>query len=151
LASEAQIETSDIRRTNGRVDEISLRDVTAVIAVGGPISFLVSFSLDRSLLDAMFAVYTSDIDIAEDEREEFACETVGEIVNLIMGQTTTDLQIAGAVLSVSPPIVFADTRQVRRPKRAIFNSAIISTPQGSLQVCVIGPPELFDPHLNVVD
>lgn len=151
LISQTGVAVEDIERAVGQVEQIGLRDFTAVIAVGGPVSFLVSFSLDRPLLEVMFMKFTEGLDIAEEEYDEFRTETLGEIVNLIMGQTTTDLGTAGAVLSVSPPIVFTGTRQIRRPRSAEFSSAFLNTKEGVLQVSVIGPPELFDSYLNEVD
>ena len=151
LRTETAMSVDDINRNDDFVERISLRDITAVIAVGGPMSFLVAFSLDVTVLDKMFRNYTSGLEISEDEVDEYRHETLGDIINLVLGRVTTDLRVAGAVLTVSPPIVFADSRQIRRPKRALFSAASLITPNGILQISVIGPPELFDRHLNVVE
>lgn len=149
LASQVEMHVGETQLVGDLVDRIDLRDVTAVIAVGGPMSFLVAFSLDRPLLDTMFRHYTSGIDVEDDEIDDYRHETIGDVVNLVMGQVTTDLEVAGAILNVSPPIVFAESRQVRRPRKARFAAARLVAPDGVIDVSVIGPRELFDQKLNV--
>lgn len=151
LPSETCVTVEAIHRHGALVERINLRDVTAVIAVGGPLSFLVVFSVDFLVLDTMFKNYTAGIEVADDEADEFRQETLGDSVNLIMGKVTTDIEVAGAILTVSPPIIFEGSREIRRPKKALFSAASLLAKEGSIEVSVIGPPELFYKHLNTVE
>lgn len=150
IASETGVAVDQVVHADGPVDSLVLRKVTAVIAVGGPISFLAAFSFDQNLLDTLFERYTSDIEVTEDERFEFMHATAGDLVNLIMGQATADLELAEVVISISPPVVFEDARRIGRSKDARFRSATMKTAEGAMDVNVIGPTELFDSHLNYV-
>ncbi len=129
---------------------ITLRDVTAIVGTGGPVSLLIAFSFDRSLAEYLFHVATEGMALSEQERDTFARDAVGDAVNIILGQSTADLAEAGNDMVLSPPIIIEGRRSVFRPKTATFASMSLVTNHGVVDLDFVGPKELFDNKLNVL-
>lgn len=148
LALEAVISVTEAAPFACDVDELQLHDLTAIAGLGGAVNVLVGFSFERSLLDAVYARMTADIDVPAGEEALYLRETAAETVNLILGLSTADLGTLDMAVVLSPPVILEDARSVYRPKKAVFASMRIHTERGFLDVSVVGPRELFDEHLN---
>ena len=148
LHSEAAVEVLGAETFDSDVSELQLHDLTAIAGLGGPISLLIAFSFERSLIEAIYQRFTADIGVPEGEEALYRRETAAEIVNTVLGQCTGDFRGIEQSIALSPPVIMEDARCIHRPKSAVFASMRVRTVQGVVTVSLVGPRELFDDHLN---
>ncbi|EME67639.1 response regulator [Paramagnetospirillum caucaseum] len=151
LQDEIGLKVSRAKPRTGNVDALQLRDITAVVCTDGPVKLLIAFSFQRGLLEHMREVVTADLDVRPEERELFLRETAAETINSILGHATADLAEEGNDMRLSPPIVLDEEKNILRPKKAIFTSIQMATNRGTLDLNLIGPAEMFDQNLNILD
>lgn len=151
LQEEIGLKVERAKPRTGNVDSLRLRDITAVVSTDGPIRLLISFSFQRPLLEHIRETVTSGITVAPHERELFLRETAAETVNFILGHATADLAEEGNDMLLTPPTVIDEERNILRPKKAIFTSIEMATIHGGLDINFVGPSELFDQSLNVLN
>lgn len=135
----------------GTIDSLNLRGVTAVVCAGGPVRLMIAFSFDRALLVWLRNLAIRDIEVGLHERELFLRETAAETTNFILGHATADLAEEGNDVTLSPPVIINEGRRIYRPKKAMFASIELSTVYGIVDIDFIGPMELFDQRLNVLN
>lgn len=148
LEAEAPITVECAEAVRFDVKKLQLHDITAIAGLGGPISLLIAFSFERSLLDAIYAAIVADIHVPEDEIELHVRDAAAEIVNTVLGLCTGDFHNIERSISLSPPVVIEDARCIHRPKNAVFASMRIRTDHGGVGVGLVGPRDLFDDYLN---
>lgn len=148
LSAEAVISVDGAETFDCDVMKLQLHDMTVIAGLGGPISLLIAFSFDSSLVDALYHRVTADIEVPPGEEDLYKRETAAEIVNTILGLCTCDFQNIEESIALSPPVIIEDARCIHRPKNAVFASMRIRTEKGIVSVSFIGPRELFDDHLN---
>ncbi len=148
LQAEAVLAVEGAETFECDVEKLQLHDLTAIAGLGGPISLLIAFSFERSLLDVIFAKVTADIEIPEGEKPLYLRETAAEIVNTILGLCTADFQNIEQTIALSPPVILEDARCIHRPRNAVFASMRVRTEKGVVTVSFVGPRELFDEYLN---
>ncbi len=127
----------------GTVMVMGLRQVTVIIGLGGAVNVLVSFSFDARLMDHLFAAFTADIQVPEDETELYTHESASEIANTILGHCTSDLAQSGQKITMSPPIIVRDGKTIQRDKNAVFASLCVTTEQGELDISFVGARRMF--------
>jgi hypothetical protein len=148
LSAEAVIAVEGAENFDLNVKKLHLHNLTVIAGLGGPISLLIAFSFEESLVDALFTRIAADIEIPPGEEDLYRRETAAEIVNTILGLCTSDFQSIEESIALSPPVVVEDARCIHRPKNAVFASMRIRTERGILSVSFVGPREMFDDHLN---
>ena len=132
------------------VQKLDLRHLTAILSATGQLKLYLAYSFDAPLIEAAFAAYTADLDIAEDEREDAIQETAGDIINIIVGNALADVANNGPSITLSPPIILTEAKSVMRHRGAKFASAELTAETGALAIHLIGPGELFDDALEYV-
>ncbi|UJX41038.1 chemotaxis protein CheX [Desulfovibrio sp. JY] len=132
------------------VQKLDLKSITAIMSATGALKLYLAYSFDAPLIDAAFAAYTADLDIAEDEREDAVQETAGDIINIIVGNALADLAATGPTIALSPPIVLTEAKSVMRHRGAKFASAELHADAGQMSIHLIGPGELFNDVLEYV-
>lgn len=132
------------------VQKLDLRTITAIMSAAGQLKLYLAYSFDAALLDAAFAAYTEDLDIAPEEREDAIQETAGDIINIIVGNALADVAATGPSIVLSPPIILTEAKSVMRHRAAKFASAELAAEAGRLSIHLIGPGELFDDSLDYV-
>ncbi len=143
-AAPCKFELSDVQR-------LDLRHLTALMVVEGGYNTYLAFSFDEPLILTLFERYTADIEVKEEEVEEFVEETAADIINIITGNITEHLAEGDRVVRLSPPVVFTRAKRVARYKDAQFFTVDLCSEYGVMSVFCIGPHELFDSQLNYVD
>ncbi len=133
----------------GEINELKLRNLTAVIGMSGPVSALVAFSFDLALADHLLAIETEGLDIPADEKDFYRLDMIAETVNIVLGHCTKSLAKLGYPVGLSPPIVLEDAGKLRRPKGAVFSSISHNTSYGVLDVIFITPPDLYGENLSI--
>jgi CheY-like chemotaxis protein/CheY-specific phosphatase CheX len=151
LQEEIGLKVNRAKPRIGNVDSLQLRDVTAVVCTDGPVKLHIAFSFQRRLLEHLREKVTANLDIQAEEQELFLRETAAETLNFILGHATADLAEDGNDMRLSPPAVLDEERNIPRPKKAIFTSIEMATDHGTLDINFIGPSELFDQKLNLID
>jgi len=109
-----------------------------------------SLTVLKKLIRYIFKIYTQEIDIPADEQDHYEAETAGDIINIIVGNATQDLSPAGPLITLSPPIIITEAKQIVRAKNAQFFTVKMSTDEGVFNIFFIAPKELFDENLNYV-
>lgn len=132
------------------VHKLDLKPLTAIMSATGSLKLYLAYSFDTALIEAAFAAYAADLDIAEDERDDAIQETAGDIINIIVGNALADLAATGPVITLSPPIILTEAKSVMRHRGARFVSANLETAVGQCGIHLIGPGELFDDTLEYV-
>ena len=132
------------------VHKLDLRRITAIMSATSSLKLYLAYSFDAPLIEAAFAAYTADLDIAEDERDDAIQETAGDIINIIVGNALADVAATGRAIALSPPIILTEAKSVMRHRGAKFASAELAAQAGSLAIHLIGPGELFDDALEYV-
>jgi CheY-like chemotaxis protein/CheY-specific phosphatase CheX len=151
LQEEIGLTVTRARPRTGNMETLRLRDITAVACTDGPVKLIIAFSFQRPLLEHIREVVTAAIDVRPEERELFLRETAAETVNFILGHATADLAEEGNDVLLTPPVILDGERDIPRPRRAIFTSIEMPTSHGTLEIDFVGPPELFDHRLNILD
>lgn len=150
LAEEVDITVENTSFHLEDVNRLQLKHLTSLLSVGGNINMYLVFSFDEKLMNRIFEVYTDDLEIEEDELEEYIEETAGDVINIIVGNATSALQSDGVVIQLSPPVILTEAKKIARQKDACFYMADMTTPYGEMTVFCAGPRKLLDEQLNYV-
>ena len=150
LSRDLKIECFPTIGTSGSVDLLALRDLTVIVGVGGGIGLLVALSFPKRLVDLLFDRLAGGINMPAHEKELYRRDAAAETANVILGHCTADLETYGQPISISPPVVLGEEKQIQRARNAVLYRTAIVTDFGNLDVSVIGPKELFDTGLNYV-
>lgn len=132
------------------IDQLTLNDITIIVAVGGHINLLIAMSFVQSLVEAIYVRLTADIEVPAGEEHQYRCEAVAETVNTILGHCTQDLQNPKYRITLTPPVVLEEAKRLHRTKDAMFHCQRMETDFGTININFIGPRELFTAELNYV-
>lgn len=131
-------------------NRLHLRDVTAIVGLGGEANTFIAFSLDVALADHVAATMTAGIDVSDMDAESLREDATGELVNTIVGNATTDLEQKGRRISLTPPVVLFGQQRIYRNRDAVFRHISCETGCGGMDINLVGPQTLFDEQLNYV-
>lgn len=136
----------------GDLEALELRGTTAVIGINGMIDLYVAFSFDMALLQRLYEQMTEGMEIGAEEAEEMKNATAGEIMNVVVGHCTLDLQdLDSEIINISPPNVMNLVKTVPRIKGAVFHLRSMATEHGAIDVYLIGPKALFSENLDYLN
>jgi CheY-specific phosphatase CheX len=140
LNDELVIETIQIDYMLNSIQKIQLNYLTSLISVEGTVKVFVVFSYDESLFTEIFDRYTYGLSIAEAEREEAMIDSVGDIINIIVGNTLTDVKDINrpdTKITMSPPLVITAAKQIAYQRGSLFYKANLTTHFGNLDIYLI--------------
>jgi CheY-specific phosphatase CheX len=120
-----------------------LREVTAIIGLGGYVNMLVGLSLDRRILRAIFVKMTEGIVIPDEDEQLYQREAAGDFVNTIVGNCTLDFQQKDKAITLTPPIILEGQKRIALPKNAVYYGVCLETDGGEMDVDFFGPPEVL--------
>jgi CheY-specific phosphatase CheX len=150
LTREAGIEVTRARRGPRCLDQLNLKQSTAVIGVGGDFGALIAFSLPAALVDVLYDRLTAAFTVPAGDEALYRREVVAEMANIIIGHCTAHISANGRRVTMSPPVLLEEAKPVPRMKDAVFESVSIDTPHGSFDINLVGPCGMFDAHLNYI-
>lgn len=137
---------------DGNTEALYLREMTAIVGIGGAIDLYIAFSFEDSLVQELYEKMTAGLQIDPAEEYDMKQATIGEIVNIIMGHSTMDLQgVDKKIISLTPPIVLDFVKTVPKLKNAVFHLRTLATTSGIMDVYLIGPKDLFSENLDYID
>ena len=150
LAREAGIEVTQTRRATRNPEQLNLRQSTAVIGVGGDFGALIAFSFPDEMVDVLYDRLTATFKVPAGDEALYRREAVTEMANIIIGNCTAHFAASGGRVSMSPPVLLEAAKPIPRVKNAIFDSISLVTPHGSFEINLVGPYDMFDAHLNII-
>lgn len=112
--------------------------LTTLLTVGGDININVIFSYERKLMEKIFETYTEDLNLLPEERLEYIEETAGEVINIVMGNSTVDFRESKTV-NLSPPIVISEAKSIAKSKSSEFFVNHLRTIHGTLTIVCVAP------------
>ncbi len=131
-----------------QTNKLELKHITAIQGINSTIGLFVALSFDDKIIEKICETMTEGLDISEEEKSMYLDETAGEILNIIVGNATSDFQTKGHAIMISPPIIIKDAKSLIRHKNAYFYTANLQTDIGDINLYVIGPSDLFDQTLD---
>ena len=90
LLDEIGLEVTRIERHLEDVTRLGLKYLTSLVAVGGNLQVYLAFSFDEPLIRKIFEVYTSDVELDDDE-DHYIGETAGDMINVVVGNALAAL------------------------------------------------------------
>jgi CheY-specific phosphatase CheX len=122
-----------------------LLDMTAMIGFGGQIGLRVAFSFQNSLVDALYSEMTAGFDDIPGEVGTHREAVIGEVVNIILGHCTIDLQhLDQHGIPMTPPHILGRGAAISGADGDMFYTQGFNTERGRLAISLVGPGELFD-------
>lgn len=151
LSEEVFLEPLSTEITCNETNILNLKSITAIQGINSSIGLFVAMSFDAPIIEKICDIMTEGLDIPEEEKDVYVEGTAGEILNIIVGNATSDFQIKGNAIKVSPPIVIKDAKNIIRHRDAYFYTATISTDIGEINLYIVGPKNIFDQKLNYME
>ena len=128
LENELGLAIDEVIDLSGAGDNtLQLRDYSVVIGMGGSVNILAAFSFDRSLAIGLLDVLSEGFEIAEEEHEEYLRANLAEIVNMILGFSTSDLASEDQAVTLTPP------PRVRQPCTIVRTHENVRSAQAGVQ------------------
>jgi CheY-specific phosphatase CheX len=127
---------------------LQLRGVTAIVAVGTTAGLYIAYSYDEALIRAITKRHTAGISFSPDEADLYMRETASDVVNIIIGNCTSDLAQRGELISLSPPVLMEGARTIQGRSDSTIAALTLSFADGALDVAFVGPKILFDDQLS---
>jgi CheY-specific phosphatase CheX len=127
---------------------LQLRSVTAIVGVGTTAGLYIAYSYDETLIRAITKRHTAGISFSPEEAELYTRESASDIVNIIVGNSTSSLAQRGELISLSPPVLMAGARTIQGRKESTIAALTLSFGDGELDVAFVGPKILFDDQLS---
>lgn len=147
LRDEIGLEVKHVERDLEDVSRLGLKYLTSLVAVGGNLQVYLAFSFDEPLIRKIFEVYTSDVELDDDE-DRYVGETAGDMINVVVGNALAALGDNGPAINLSPPLFITEGKLITRCKDAQFLTLRLILDLGEMSILCIGPRELFDEQLN---
>lgn len=147
LLDEIGLEVTRIERHLEEVTRLGLKYLTSLVAVGGNLQVYLAFSFDEPLIRRIFEVYTSELDLDDDE-DQYVGETAGDMINVVVGNALAALGDEGPAINLSPPLFITEGKLIIKDKNAQFLTLRLILDLGEMSILCIGPRELFDQQLN---
>jgi len=148
IEDQLDLKVESISRRLHREEAIILREMTAIVGVGSRMGLYIAYSYDETLLRAMTLRYVADLSISPSELDLYMRETASDVVNVIVGNCTSELARRGEVVTLSPPVLALGARTIQGRPRTAIATLTLKYLYGSLDVAFVGPKLLFDDHLN---
>lgn len=122
---------------------LDLRELTAVIALGGLIKVAVALSFDGGMVRSLSQVASEGIGLDERDRDRMMEETAADAINAVVGLSTGDLCGLGERISMSLPAVIGGPRQVDWSEEVAFAKAVLSSELGQMDLWCVAPHGMF--------
>ena len=112
---------------------------------------VVVLSFDRPLIDRLICFHAGQAPADADARASLGGEIATELLNIVMGNATEDLQSWDARVEMTPPVALDAPVQLQSHPAALFFESIITTEAGRLWIRIAEPASQFDQRLSYVN
>jgi CheY-specific phosphatase CheX len=148
LKNEANLDAMREEFFINNVNQLDLKDITAMISIDDKFKMNLIFSFDEKLLDYIFKNYTAGLNFEEEEHEFMLGETAGDIINVVLGLSIGRYAASRRVFNLSPPIVVNKARSITRYKDTRLYAANIISQYGNMSLFVVAPGEKVKKRLT---
>jgi CheY-specific phosphatase CheX len=118
------------------VGRFYLKPLTALMSISGEFKLNITFSFDTDLIEQIFKVYCSEIDIGEDEKLQYIDETASDMINIVIGNSTGLLSAGGTIVDISVPYVINEDESFSVPEIK-FVATTLYTDFGDMMITAI--------------
>jgi CheY-specific phosphatase CheX len=137
LNTELDIATIDSVLVSNTLQKMQLNYLTSLISLEGSVKMFVALSYDESLFNEVFARYTAELTLEDDEQEEAMIDSAGDIVNILVGNTLADINDNNKKITMSPPIVITAAKQIGCQRHSLVYRTHLITQYGVVDVYLI--------------
>jgi len=137
LNDELAIETIDRTLVVNTLQKMQLNYLTSLISVEGGIKVFIALSYDESLFNEIFARYTADLTIEDDEQEEALIDSAGDIINILVGNSLADMNDTNKKMIMSPPIVITAAKQIGCQRHSLVYRTRLVTQYGVVDIYLV--------------
>lgn len=138
LVNELSMELTELRHNlipEGKF--YRLRDFTAIVTLTGPAALHIAFSFDQGFMEKLFAAYAEGLDDDGEDPSLYYAEAAGDVINIVVGNATADIQVPGAALVLSPPIMIEGSNRIVRHRTSSIHMTDIRSPEGSMSIATM--------------
>lgn len=134
-----QVEEQELNLMPG--NRMELYYLTTVLTVGGTINANVIFSYEQKLIEKIFDIYTEEVEMLPEERLGYIEETAGDVINIVVGNSTADFKEIQSV-TLSPPIMISEAKSIATSKLSEFFVNHLHTIHGSISIFCVCPKHI---------
>lgn len=149
LEEEAAIAVTEVTHNPHAVDKLDLESITSILTIEDFHRMITAFSFQRSLLEAVFSVYSAGLAVEPEEYTALLEETAGDMINIVVGNSLGDFQRRGHAFGLSTPIIINEAKSILRYKKSELVTARIRTGAGDMLVLCISPGSFYDKKLDI--
>ncbi len=138
LQEDMDITIKDIDTKILDTEQLSLKQYTSMIGVGGKLNLMVVISFDGDLLNKLVELFMDGEEVDEEEAQEVKESVTGEVINTILGLSLPTFPNRGKGVTITPPITINDASKLKKHKNSKISSVNIITDCGELSISAIG-------------
>ena len=138
LQEDMDININDIDTKILDTEQLSLKQYTSMIGVGGKLNLMVVISFDDNLLNKLVELFMDGEEVNEEEAQEVKESVTGEVINTILGLSLPTFPNRGKGVTITPPITINDASKLKKHKNSKISSVNIITDCGELSISAIG-------------
>ncbi len=138
LQEDMDININDIDTKILDTEQLSLKQYTSMIGVGGKLNLMVVISFDDNLLNKLVELFMDGEEVDETEVQEVKESVTGEVINTILGLSLPTFPNRGKGVTITPPITINDASKLKKHKNSKISSVNIITDCGELSISAIG-------------
>lgn len=117
----------------------STRDICATISLTGPVSIMLLLVLDHAVAWKLMQHEVQPLSL--DENDEMLEAVLGEMINIIGGNATAKLALAGQHIHLSLPMVL-QAAKLKPAGRVCIQQSHVSTQYGAIDAYCVSPANL---------
>ena len=126
LHDEIDVVTRDEQQFIQSSPDFSLKPFSVMMSVSGCFSLNILFSFDERLIEQVYKVYCSELDLDESEHLEHIDETASDMINIVIGNSTQSLAEDGTTVNISVPIVIKDANLMPEKEVQVLISTLFT-------------------------
>lgn len=143
-----ELDVTDVRH---RLDDVESLDFTyptvyLTVAVAGQCTHI-CVNFEAGLMNCILQILAHGLSFSASEQRAMVEWAAGDVLNVIIGHATGDLD-ANARVEITPPRLIEAPKTLVRRSPAIFFYSTVKTRVGNLRIYGIEPTELFNENLE---
>jgi CheY-specific phosphatase CheX len=122
-------------------NKIELHPYTAMIGIGGVISYMFTISFENEALNALTRAFVYG-EISDDEMEEMKESVACEVANTVLGNSIPNFPNKGSGVTITPPVMVESGKSISKNAASTIATAVIKTNSGRVTLAIISPETL---------
>lgn len=135
LKTEINMSITDVQKSSKEVSAVKLRDLTVLVSLIIPRNNIsISFSFDQPLINQICEIYCGELDIEEEELNDYIKETADDMINIVVGNTIPTMSKDSGPTHITPPMIISNAKSISAKKTISFFVNELSTDHGSMKI-----------------